>query len=438
MGATVHQNLRLPDQNTRLSRHTCAFLYSYEMNTKEDQKIKEPSCEGRKNKRRRVQQTLDSFVKRPSPKTPKNRQPQSFLAGLPDDLLRNKLLVFLHVQDMTTLSSSCHLMAMRVDQYRGPLPYIIRQELLPKRIIFYPLSDKNSVETYQSQSFRFLIKTKRHKVVQVKISLNNHLWNEQYKPYLTNFGRLSSFYYSWDVAFSERTDIEVTIAQMTKFKDGSYLRSKLFSLDSWNESYELNTVNNDLRSMLYPNEDSNFYDEWAEDWGQIFKLSSAKHIEEDLRDSLQYYWMCAMRAIQMAPKICPNINYFMLWKDEMDVPLLRCFPPEYLADKTKRQEDRELIARYRHRSPGSIQEWCSFMNKLSNDTPNEFDIHEVPWYRDWYPKPTHINEKNVLASLPSRIFVKSLLPHLSFGDLQALSAACPALSARLIERLRER
>jgi hypothetical protein len=102
-------------------------------------------------------------------------------------------LPFLTVQNLTVFESRCRAAAQLVDSFRGPLPYIIREEMLPVGLRVQvggaPLHHVGSTKccygweyehfVHQNQKFRFMIKTRHHGTVQVSMDLKSFIDNEE-------------------------------------------------------------------------------------------------------------------------------------------------------------------------------------------------------------------------------------------------------------------
>ena len=383
---------------------------------------------GKQPKRARlVQQTLERFVKKPKLVSIQlNEQMDSLLLSLPDDVLEPGIFSHLPIEGLTDLASTCKYLAMKIDQYRGPLPYIIRHEILTKKLVYESREgDDNDavyfnmpfVEVSQSQSIRFLLKTKCRRVVQVNLNLENMLWEE---TYVSRGTRLQY----WNNRVDSDTFIGVKVLRKTKYRDGSCKWSKL--LCSGDENY-LTTPEGD---------EIDFWDEFME----VSALK--KHVEDDVRDCFYYYWMCATKAIAIAPQLCPTIQYFMS-TGPFDCNHLLQFVPEQYDVQMNPQSfgervalDRKVKGLIRHRQPTSYIEWRSYAFSEPNSDRMEYEIHDISWFQSWYPKPTQVFKSNVLASVQKN-FEDGLLPHLSFADLASLSVACPGLSARALCSLKD-
>jgi hypothetical protein len=122
-----------------------------------------------REKPRLVQLSLEDF---PQQFPKKKCQPQpgrpggSPLVGLFDyELLQKKIFSFLTVQDLTmSLAASCRWMASQIDHHRGPLPVVVREEVLPEKFV-YASRSRTSARVYWSQTIRFLLKTSHHRIV---------------------------------------------------------------------------------------------------------------------------------------------------------------------------------------------------------------------------------------------------------------------------------
>jgi hypothetical protein len=186
-----------------------------------------------------------------------------------------------------------------------------------------------------------------------------------------------------------------------------------------------------LSTTCHTEEEDEEYDSDNDDDDDIRTWPLVK--EHDLRNSILYYWLCAVRAHEIAPKICPNIHWMMGSDLPLKYePLRSCWPDHFVLDFSKQYEDCKFHVPWRYRQPPSLEEWLSY----ATESWSEYDIQDIPWYRDWYPAPVTLNPRNLLASLPPNIFTANLLPHLSFQDLKMLSLACPALWTRVMESLR--
>ena len=378
--------------------------------------VEEP-CRKKQRKLVLVQRTITSFPQFTTgkhTKEPPCRPVGSFFAALPDEVLQKSIFPFLSVQDLTHLASSCHWITSQVDTYRGPLPHIVREELLPSKFVYSNDIPLLSSEVHHSQTFRFLLKTRRHRIVQVNIRLNNKLWTE----ILT---RRENSVRVHELSDDERkTAFDFQICNQIKDAHGSFHRFNLFGLYA-GSNFELTAWQTGVEE----------YDSDDDDIG-TWPLGK----EQDLRDCVLYYWVCVNRAIALAPNVCPNIHYIMSSYPLESEPLRSCVPSDFVFEPNKAQ-DRKFFSPWKYRPPNSVEEWHSYATRDLGGW-REYEIHEIPWYRDWYPKPVRLNPSNLLASLPTPIFLQSLLPHLTLQDLSALSVACPTLSARLIDSLRQK
>jgi hypothetical protein len=100
---------------------------------------------------------------------------------LPTDILHNSIFQCLTVQDLTTLAATSHTAATSVDQFRGPRPYIVKEELWPTKMLMVNFShraDRTLFDHHSLRTLRFLLATNHHGKVMVQFRIGNYLWSE--------------------------------------------------------------------------------------------------------------------------------------------------------------------------------------------------------------------------------------------------------------------
>lgn len=354
----------------------------------------EPSSPHGQKRRRVVQRTLETRFR--------DEQHGSPLVSLLDEL-RRSTFSFLDANDLTVLSASCYRLAKDIHTSRGQMPYVIRQELLPKKIVYaHSYVHDEEVDVAQSQTFRFLLRTRRHRVVEVRVRLSNDLWTDAYDHHENGEGGFSRTLIE-ETDDDARTEVWADVYERVWDRDGVLRHVKLFESVS-DSHFHLRTMDDALES-----------DPRLNDGDVPERLDD--HVQDDLRDCVRYYLASVKAAISMVPNICPSLHYFM-----SDLPyqqLHRFWPEEYVMNRTEIRDRR--LHRWPYRRPPSYETWRRF---TSSHARTEYDIHDVPWYGDWYPKPSLPLKKNALLdSLPKRVFIRSLIPFLSIADVKSMVLA---------------
>jgi hypothetical protein len=401
--------------------------------------------------KKRKRRTLDDFF---SPLTAKKQEDYDkndanrnnlLFSYIPRHVILRSIFPFLTVQDLTTLSFTCHFAASIVDCFRGPLPYIVREELLPYKIQFrnsrYDTAD--DYEVYQARRVRFLLKTKLHRVVQVNINISKYLWTE--KESLRR----------WIASYvPQGTNVSVQIFKQIKYSDGSIRRVSFFETkterdEDGDNEYDLENLEEyplDPDGCLIGFDELKYYTE------PIEYVVYPPSVTESLRCATKYIWPCFNRVAASPPKYnLPSLHHLI--KHYLPTIQYQYLPSEFQLDDLKGKQGPKDFPLWKFREWPAVSARREFFGydknprtrKHINENEDvddwlikEYFIHDIPWYREWYPKPVLLNPKNLLASLPAEsVFVNWILPHLSQKDIASLVVVCPNLIAEMLDLFRK-
>jgi hypothetical protein len=386
-------------------------------------------CQQPPQKKRRLQRTLLDYypIVKPRVEASLPARDNWLFARLPREVLCKNIFSLLTVQDLTRFSWACRQSASLVDAYRGPLPYIVREELLPRKISFVnleeavPEDDSDYFDVSRARTLRFLLQTQRHRVVQVEVKLGNTLWTE-----VANRAYPSGPHSTW---------VEVKIYRQVKTASGHFHRIQLFE--------NVVTYNDDDGSKYYYLEGHHKSpeDQFRHEMKKKKRVVATDEEEEDdnlslavegnHRSAVHYLWVCAKR-IAASPSHfnLPNLDYLL--EQALPPSLQQFLPCNYNIDPLQKFMGPSPEALWKHREapcPIIRRQFLRNNGRQLRDQhgqlTKEYLIHEIPWYRDWYPKTVVLSARNLLQSLPPSLMQQHVLPFL--GEAAALKVVCPAL-----------
>jgi hypothetical protein len=316
-----------------------------------------------------------------------------------------------------------------VDSHRGHVPYVVREELFPFMISYInqdrdiPPSRCESFHVHRVRTRRFLLKTRDHKTVQAEITFGIFLWDEDRHDHME--------------AESRHTWIEIKMFRKIKNCNGTYYWRKLFEnfhsdYDAPAAEYELEGYDDQPLDPALYHDDS---DSECEDIHHIWESHEIPiSVEHNLRQCTRYIYIC-FEFISRAPKYYNFPNIHFLIAKGLPAVLHKYLPEEFVLDTQQALIEPKADALWMYRVPPSPELRRRFLQASQNHRDHhgqltkEFFIYEVPWYRDWYPKPVELDPKNLLPSLPVHIIGGSILPFLTHDDVASLVVVCPALVA---------
>lgn len=388
-------------------------------------------------KKRRLNRSgtlLDYFKPAPKATTPPRVVDNWFWGRLPTEVLYKSVFKFLTVGDITNLGHSCHQLESLVDVYRGPLPHIVREQLLPHKINYVnlqttsasPLAD-HYYEVSRARTVRFLLKTARHRVVQVEFKLGNLLWTE-----------LSNHLVLLANPDHKKCWVEVKIYRQTKNR-GTYDRTQLFenvvsyhdeegSLCYYLEGYGKSPEEQYLEEQQYNNNSSN--NPLATK--QNLKMRPppdpvSLSIEANQKACVDYLYKCAQRIARSPTSFnLPNLDYLL---DQALPPSLRHLLAQHRLLPALAALPPRCQAQWKHRKAPSARIRRRFFSSTRNrrdqhgQLTREYFIHEIPWFRDWYPEEPILSPSNLLQSLPVPLVATGIVPFLD--DPSELEQVCP-------------
>ena len=392
-------------------------------------------------KRRRLNKTLlDYYPKIVKPSPLRRVEDNWYFGRLPTEVLYKSVFKFLTVQDLTSLSHSCHQLQTMVGHFRGPLPHIIREELFPHKLNYVNLEDTSSpsaavssssrsswssannyFEVSRARKMRFLLQTERHRVIQVEFKLGNLLWTEINH----NLAIEATPSQCW---------VEVKIYRQVKTPGGGFERIQLFE--------NVVTYHDDEGSLCYYLEG---YDQTPEmQYKQLKKKTPptanttsiaaaalSLSTEANQRDCVQYLYQCARRIAQSPKQFnMPNLDYLL--DQALPKSLHPYLKPYHTFDQTLKTVGPRPEAVWKHRRAESRSARRRFFQGHSTkrdqhgQLTREYNIYDIPWFRSWYPKPIVLYEKNLLQSLPPELVAFKVLPYLE--DWTPLQHVCPKVA----------
>lgn len=354
------------------------------------------------------------------------------LMELPSAILQHSIFPYLSTNDLTVFAGTSKKLDYLVDDYRRPLPYIYKQELLPRymsfinfrrRGIFPFLQDPSRINTFDvhsAQTIRFLLKTELHGIVQLDICLTEYIWTELNGT--TCYRGLSE---------EDRCVwVEIKIFQKTQ-------------KNTWERMYEStppqlhpNTGSVCASHFLkgYENNPSDtvlfFYDRPEFDRQQ--EIYDPKQVPENVQTNqkacTQYILACARRLEAFPAKYnFPNAQYTIL--SALPKEFYRFLPDNLELDAAKAIGPK-TFPKWKHRFPDTPSIWRNFLWTMGSVKEHDeygqfkidYEIHEIPWYQDWYPKPTILNPKHLLRSLPKTIMRENIVGPFLGSNLHDVAA----------------
>jgi hypothetical protein len=400
-------------------------------------------CQQPPQKKRRVQQrTLLHYydiVKKTSDEVPLPAAGDKnwLFARLPTEVLWKNIFSLLTAQELTHFSWACRSSASLVDAYRGPLPHIVREELLPRKISFVnleecvPADDSDYFDVSRARTLRFLLKTQHHRVVQVEVKLGTTLWTE-----VVNRAYPSGPHSTW---------VEVKIYRQVKTASGRYHRIQLFENvvtyndDDGSKYYYLEghhkSPEDQFRHEMMKKKKRNCQQMTMDDDEEEADDTLSLAVEGNHRAAVQYFLVCAKR-IAASPSYfnLPNLDYLL---EQALPPSLQQYlkPCNYSIDPIQKWLGPSPEALWKHREapcPIIRKHFLRTTGRQRRDQhgqlTKEYEIHDIPWYRDWYPKKVVLSTRNLLQSLPLTLMDQHVAPFLGqAGEDAALRVVCPRL-----------
>ncbi|CAB9520139.1 expressed unknown protein [Seminavis robusta] len=370
---------------------------------------------------------------------------------LPTEVLQKFIFPLMTVQDLTNLSQTCRQAASLVDTFRGPLPYIVREELLPRKLSYVNMEhhmgspndkDCDYFDVSRSRTLRFLLKTRRHRVVQVQVKIGTTLWAEV----LNESFPCGPRYTTWVEVKIYRQVKESHKPNMTRillFENAvSYNDdegAKYYYMEGYQKTPQdqcaQEMMNSKLSSKLVPDAlchgRTTAVESINSSGGSKESLSMA--VEGNHRDCANYIWKCANRiAASPTHYNLPNLDFLI---EQALPPSLHCYlPNKYVIDDVQKYLGPLPEALWKHRKAPSPQARRLFLNGTGNrrrdqhgQLTKEYLIHDIPWYSEWYPRRAVLSPRNLLQSLPPKLAVSHIVPFLDKSDTAALRAVCPKL-----------
>lgn len=378
----------------------------------------------RKKRKRATQELPDGS------KTSENEPASRFtlLNELPLALVEQSLLTYLTVQDLRSLESTSHASAKLVDHYRGPLPYIFREQLLPHKMSYINFRrgwrmPGDPFDVHSAQTVRFLLRTERHGIVHLEFCLTEYLWTES--------EGIQRYY---GLATEDRC-VWVEVKIFRKKKDGTFERFYENTppprhpntgdpcASYFLENYETNP--SDTTMYFFRRE------EFRRKQRMLDTLEVPARVEENQQSCVDYIWLCVKQLTSFPPKYnLPNLQYILI--SCLAKELYKFLPPHFQIDPNDAVGP-AIFPRWKQRFPRSPLEWHTFIWAGNNQhdqygqLKKDFYIYDIPWYSEWYPRPVILNPKDMLRTLPVDITRKSILPFLSEQSVHALHMACPGM-----------
>lgn len=374
-------------------------------------------------KRRRRNRTLKDYfpplLKQKPDSIGSDENLHNALLVCPADILNRCIFPQLTVQDLTAFSATCHRASSLVDSFRGPLPHIVKEELLPVQMLFAYSVWGSTFDIYnvsRLQTVRFLLKTKSRRIVEVNFDLGILLWTEG--SYFRNYIDHGSG--------QQRTWIETTMSRQLKHPRGSR---------TWKRVYE-STVDYVSGSAAEYNLDTDDFHPWMEspDLGETDEMANEMQTlpspaaEEYERQIVQCFLVCANRIARSPIRYnLPSLQYMI--RNGLPLALHRYLPSQLAINWEYSPSPPRNVALWRFRKARSPKVRLQFLKPERTKQVAEgqhllaCEIHKIPWYRRWYPEPRVVRPKLLFQSLPPTLFRNHVLPFLSNGDLKNLNCA---------------
>jgi hypothetical protein len=383
---------------------------------------------GRRPKKRTLE---DYFDTKAAKKVTCSLQTASDLLSLPEEILKKSVFPFLTVSNLTDFGETSQVACDLVDSFRGPLPYIVGEEVSPvyilvdvggvgDRIGVVPVNRDYCHLIYQARKFRFRVKTRNHGEVFVIMTLRNYICSENYYREETRGFVLPD----------DETEVEATMMRDIKYKDGSSELKTFFEIfqDTSNDcpDYKLDGY----EQFIEPDDDCSDYED---------ELAMPLQMEQTFRDCLEYHCICAKR-IASLPTIYrfPSMEYFV---KTLPDELHRFLPSSYshYLSTGKQIVSQAFQCSWLYRPPDCPKEWEEFISeeeivrrRLDGYGEVVLGFLDFPWLRRRYPKkPLDVNPKKLLGSLPFDVLLRDILPHLEDQDTLALASSWPDLLPEL-------
>jgi hypothetical protein len=366
------------------------------------------------------------------------------LSLLPDDIIKTSVLSFLTMEDLVPMRMTCHWADQLIDShYRGDF-HIVRQFISPPKLTYEGAWKRNenvyiydwefTNDVHQIQTFSFLVKTRFGRILQLELRVGRWLWQETAMEQVEQWTRSIN---GDDVSAPSWVDFRVF--RRIRYNDGSHDAVLVFEVDDPQDNirhaiFSVETMGTG-RSILDDHDNDDDHN----------KISIVA--EQALRDSMEAYIVCAKHLIASEDHSSNNLPSFEFFLSRLDARLWKYAPHGFTWEPQKVQDrPKPLAMLWKFRPPPSLKTYFNFFDVTHKDHGRYkdshykwrgYEIHEIPWYRPWYPKPIIIHPHNVLASLPLEdIYGPYIFPHLSNQDLYHLTVACPTVGPRLIEYFR--
>ena len=338
--------------------------------------------------------------------------------NLPRDILEHWIIPCLGVSGLTNLAHMCRTAAFVVHRAWGPVPYVVRQEMSPLKLAhdfdwedYQKENDSPEINiAWSVRRFHFLLNMQHHGIMQVEVRLRRQLWWE--------------YLHGTDAAFPIQNSldrwIETRVYRQVRMKaphGGSVTkRIKCFEtygaaiqndIGYWLEDFDRGGSDLDSCALFDPHDE--------DEYTSIENMVPA--VEHKLRGALACIWVCCKR-IASSPSGTYNFPSFeYLIMHGVPDKLFQCLPEDFKSKHTDKSgcRDRNPIREWKFRPPSLETEGFSFFNQTCLDYDG-CEIHQIPWYRYWYPKPVVLNQSNLLASLPRDILEGVVLSYLPSED----------------------
>jgi len=272
------------------------------------------------------------------------REPVHILATLPKEILKEGILSFLDINDLSNLGMVSVGIRQQVVSTRGTYPCILREERLPTEIFYF--SRGRVIRVSQRQPFHFLLHGGGKGRLDVKFYIENDVWEEQENMRDGEDCRRLEI-------FPSRTRFTLVIKRKR-----------------WNRAWE------DVVSMC------NFVNSWSIKWEGNIVWDRTVYKRRDIRcfrSAFRYVLVCANRVAAYPDHAeYPSAEYLMR---SLPSWLYQYFPT--LFHWEKECTDRDTKVEFSYRPARSIAEWREHMPPTRFETVS-YKLDEVPWYRKDY------------------------------------------------------
>jgi hypothetical protein len=319
---------------------------------------------------------------------------------LPAEVLQTRILSFLNEEELTFLSWTCQKAHELVRFHRGNLPHVTKEQVGRHKMQIDSIQHIFPFfEVSRTQEVRFLLQTELHGIVEVSFCFWNYLWTEINRVYHNDTEQV--FVYARIVRKKVRGDGSVSV---------KFLYDNGFDPHpgDWTDEGEDNNMDLDVPFKMRG------YDHDAEE--------QCPAVIQNIQACTKYISICANRVAKL-PHL-PNVDLLL----EQSLPeKWHDYLLPYKIDPVKAQMNPKLGAIWKYRVPLSSKQCTEFFQKPKRTTwEASFDIYELPWYRDWYPKPVELVRSNLIGSLPTQL-LSQVVGYLNEDEIFALSAIYPCI-----------